>query len=325
MKAEQVLTVEGCEIYTRIFEPEAVPCGSIIIITGICESLKMYKNLAKKFSKEGFRVLCYDQRGFGKSGGKRGVLDSEETFYSDLSAVIKSSNITQISGEPELPFFIFAHGTGAIGAVQYIQRPEARKVDGLILSAPSFHKFKDHSELEKGAMNLISKIDPNHLVTYKIEINARTTDTKFRKMLNELSNEVSIKQLKIWEDVGNVALYHSKSFKHPVFILHGNQDVVTDHQSTLSFFETISSNDKKCVIADGFKHNLHLDENRQKIIEDILKWVYTRAVNIKREQDKSMRLTVGPSVGGGRKRSAHVSVRPAALEVMVQSITLNGQ
>ena len=72
MQAYDVETDDGLRLKVQRWNEIQAPTRSLIIIHGLGEHQDRYKHVAAHFSKDGFQVYSYDQRGHGQSEGKRG-------------------------------------------------------------------------------------------------------------------------------------------------------------------------------------------------------------------------------------------------------------
>ena len=58
--------------------------GIVFYIHGFGSYCERYAYQARALAESGYEVIGMDQRGFGNSGGHRGLFESQDTVYSDL-------------------------------------------------------------------------------------------------------------------------------------------------------------------------------------------------------------------------------------------------
>lgn len=104
--------------------------GTVLIVHGLGEHGGRYAHVAAWLTARGFRVLGYDHRGHGRSGGARGVVPAADTLVDDLAMVI------DVLRPPTERFLILAHSMGGSVAAQFVAQ-ERRPVDALVLSSPA--------------------------------------------------------------------------------------------------------------------------------------------------------------------------------------------
>jgi lysophospholipase len=111
--------------------------GQIVIVHGYGERIEKFMEMAWDFSKAGFDVFAFDQRGFGRSTrlnpeGKDSIyVDRFEDYVKDLEQFL--TDIVRPDGKK--PTFLFAHSMGGLVVTLFLhERPDL--VNGAILSAP---------------------------------------------------------------------------------------------------------------------------------------------------------------------------------------------
>lgn len=133
-------------------ESAAAPRGTIVFVHGLGEHSGRYARLAREVRERGWSTVAYDQRGHGRSPGRRGVLLRETVLLEDLAAVIDSVDVR--------PLVLFGHSMGGMVAARFVaeglaERPAewSREVDALVLSSPALAaslKWRDRVRLAIG-------------------------------------------------------------------------------------------------------------------------------------------------------------------------------
>ena len=102
----------------------------MLLVHGIGEHSGRYEHVGAAFAAAGFDVLAFDQRGFGRSGGRRAYVASFDTFLDDVEALLVGHRT------PDLPMVVFGHSLGGLIATAYLvsDRPQP---DLAVLSAPA--------------------------------------------------------------------------------------------------------------------------------------------------------------------------------------------
>lgn len=89
-----------------VVAPRAVVC----LVHGLGEHSSRYAHVAEVFTKEGFVLFAFDQRGHGKSGGARGHFSSADDFMNDIDLFLEQVR----SQYPGLPLILYGQGLGGI-------------------------------------------------------------------------------------------------------------------------------------------------------------------------------------------------------------------
>lgn len=122
------------------------PVGTVVIVHGLGEHIGRYAAVAAWLNGLGYRVVGYDQRGHGESGGARGDVPDGEALQRDLARVIDAvrADVTLSGG----PLLLLGHSMGGLAAARFVVGGLTansagalpgwfRPVDGLILSSPA--------------------------------------------------------------------------------------------------------------------------------------------------------------------------------------------
>jgi len=128
---DTIQTPDGLILHYQ-WQSSPTPRGVILIVHGIGEHIGRYQTLEEWFCEQRFTCYGFDQRGHGRSTGRR-------THVADFSEYV--ADLRQITGlvqerEPGLPIFIYAHSMGAVVALLgVLHDPNSYK--GLIIASPA--------------------------------------------------------------------------------------------------------------------------------------------------------------------------------------------
>ena len=106
------------------------PRGTLLLVHGLGEHGGRYGHVAAWLSERGWRVVGFDQRGHGKSGGRRGTIPAPDALARDLATVVDAVR----PGAGKL--VLLAHSMGGSIAARFVA-DAVRPLDGLILSSPA--------------------------------------------------------------------------------------------------------------------------------------------------------------------------------------------
>ena len=131
MKAETFIESTGNVrlFLTRDYGNES-PRAIVIMLHGLANSSPMYDALMPLFIERNITVYRYDARGHGKSGGKRGFVNSYWEMVDDLRVVVQLAK----KAYPNVPVFILGHSMGGHVAALYGTK-YPNEVRGIILAA----------------------------------------------------------------------------------------------------------------------------------------------------------------------------------------------
>ena len=74
--------------------------------------------------------------------------------------------------------------------------------------------------------------------------------------------------------LAQIRLTHLKNrLKVPVLFLVAGDDALVDINSSMSFFKSLAAEDKKLIEYPGMYHALSIEHGKEKVFEDISRWV----------------------------------------------------
>lgn len=242
----------------------------IIIVHGIAEHLGRYEYLKNKLLSFGYSVYRFDNRGHGKSGGRRGYIKSFSDFIKDTDKIVELVR----SENKDLPIFMLGHSMGGfITACYGVSFKD--KLRGQILSGAATNKLP--LSLKMKCINfkyLIRGMVPNTLSKYL------STDTAVCRAYDNDPLVLKETSLKLnLEFSGNGIKWLVKKlpeYEYPCLILHGGNDMIVPPRCSKLFYENISSKDKELKIYPGLYHEIYNEKKKDIVIEDVHKWIEKR-------------------------------------------------
>jgi alpha-beta hydrolase superfamily lysophospholipase len=134
-------TDDGVELRLQQWDaPAGAPVrGTVLIVHGLGEHIGRYAHVAAALSADGWQVAGHDQRGHGRSGGRRGSIAQPDDLLRDLAVVIDFFRARSAG-----PLVLLGHSLGGLIAGRFVAeglsaRPAAwyRPVDALVMSSPA--------------------------------------------------------------------------------------------------------------------------------------------------------------------------------------------
>lgn len=143
---------DGQRLFVREWTA-AKPRGAVLIVHGLGEHSGRYERLAQWFNQRSYDVRSYDQRGHGKTPGRRGALRHADDLLEDLATVYNDYT----NGLPQPPFLL-GHSMGGLVAARAV-------LDGritppaLLLSSPALRSWSSPRLIRLA--RVLARIAPN--------------------------------------------------------------------------------------------------------------------------------------------------------------------
>lgn len=275
MKKDGVFTAaSGMELYKCYATVSGTPLANVVLLHGYGDHCSRYAWVMDKFNEAGMAVYAYDQRGHGRSPGKRAYIHRFEYFLDDLDAFMGHVG-RDLSAAP---VFIMGHSMGGMVLARYAQ---TRKLDvrGLIFSSPFLAFSESTPEFLLALGPYIAKVvpwlpigavdnsglsrDPAVLeetdkdpFAYHGRVAART-GAEFYRIIHDIEN-----------DLPRIAV--------PFLVMHGSDDSIVSPTGSQALHDKAGARDKTLRIFDGGFHELFNDLDKEEFMMEIVTWIKAR-------------------------------------------------
>ena len=273
---DTLTTSDGVRLFTQSWLPDHrdSPRGTVLIIHGHGEHSGRYSHVARHLVEHGFAVRTYDQRGFGRSEGRRGLVESFGQLVDDLALFVQ--HVRRTSDDP--PYMLFAHSMGGPVAILYVLE-HAAPVDGAVLSSPAIDVSANTNALLRAIAPVVSRLLPT-LPTVATPNNAISRDPK---VVREAETDPLNYDGRILARTGTELLRASERvqkqahrFTLPFFLIHGGADQLTNPAASRRFYEQAASDDKTLKLYDGLYHETFNEPEKEDVLRDIADWLLER-------------------------------------------------
>ncbi len=263
----------GQDLYYQRWRPDQDAKAVVAIVHGFGEHCGRYPNVVDTLVPAGYAVYSFDNRGHGKSFGKRGHIDEWEDYRTDVFAFLEQVR----ENEPDTPLYLMGHSLGGLIALDFILRlPDG--VEGVVISGPA---------LTQGAVNpllliasrIISVIAPSFGLDTQLESTDISRDPQVVMTYQKDPLVHSMASARLGTEMGSAIKWvrkHAADLKVPILLIHGGEDKLVPAKTSQEFFEKITLEDKNRIEYDGYYHETHNDLNWEKPVGDILDWLDKR-------------------------------------------------
>ena len=245
--------------------------GTVIICHGQGEHSESYLRLIDAFKNDSWTFYAMDLRGHGKSDGKRGYAGSFEDYCKDYHLFVEK--ILHESKSSTGPIILLSHSLGGLIQLKTVIDHPEMKVAAQVCSSPLLGVSVPVPEWKTKAADVLNQWLPK--VT----------------LWNEITNDMLTRDLDVIREFEQDVLRHNRmspgvflGFKNAIEVVQARasevqlptlfqipeNDPVVSSTEAKSFFENISSQDKKiCIYEDGARHEIYNDLERLKVYEDL--------------------------------------------------------
>ena len=243
------------------------PKANIVIVHGIFEHLDRYDYLVSKLNESGYDVYRYDARGHGRSGGKKGNLDSFDEYLLDLDDFIslvkrESDNLKTV---------LLGHSMGGLVATAYASTFPT-KIDLLALSGACNKTPKSAKALAYIPTFITS------LFKYKNKLgDGVCSDASVVEKYNNDPLVLKEGSLKLMKKVFiNGCEYVNNNIDKvcvPTLIMHGESDGIVVYNTGKWTYDNLKIEDKTLKMYEGLYHEIFNEVKKDEVIEDLINWI----------------------------------------------------
>lgn len=272
-------TRDGLKLHWREW-PVDHARGTILIVHGHGEHVARYAHVVDYLNQQGWSVAGYDQRGHGRSPGKRGRLNQPDDFLHDLAAAIDQARERLPGG----PFVVLGHSMGgvtlarfALGQMGYEQGPWVRKVDGYVLSSPAIDV--DPSLLQRLLLKVAGRLAPELGVSNGLKASWVSRDpAEVAKYEADrlVHGTIAPRLVMFMIESGELVLQCAPKWNVPTLLLYAGSDLCVSPSGSDRFAETAP---KKWVTSRAFPtlyHEIFNEPERQEVLDDVGSWLNLR-------------------------------------------------
>ncbi|WP_176444954.1 alpha/beta hydrolase [Paenibacillus herberti] len=270
-------TGDDKELYAREWQPKSHSAEKatavVCFVHGMGEHSGRYDDLAEALSEVGIASLAYDQRGHGRSPGRRGHADSMEQLSGDVEMLIGEAE----ARFPGVPLFLYGHSMGGAVAL-HTALTRNLPLRGLILSSPWLRLESPPSRVAEAAIGVLSKLWPSLSQPTRIKEAELYRPGKHvvadSPMDDDCHTRITAAMYQAVSEAGRWSLEHGDELKLPTLLLHGTSDRITSFEASKELASRIGSHCNFQPFDGGF-HELHHDLEREQLILNLNKWIYT--------------------------------------------------
>lgn len=262
-------TKDNIELVANAWEVES-PKAVVILVHGHGEHCLRYEHVAQFFNKNAISFYAYDQRGHGRSGGKRGHAPSYDAMLGDISQFVGEVSKKQAN----VPLFVYGHSMGGNLVLNYALSNTAG-VKGIICSSPWIKLAFAPPKSKVLLASILEKIYPSLTLSSGLDVKALSHDQevcdKYAKdpLVHDL---ISVGLYNGMYRQGLAALDKAAEFENNMLLFHGDEDRLTSFAAS-SEFSKATRNNVTFKPWPGLYHETHNEPQKGEVLEFVMSWV----------------------------------------------------
>lgn len=243
----------------------------LFFIHGLGDHSGRYAPFVEYFTKQGYKVCLYDQRGHGKSEGPKVYLERFEILLEDLDQYIHFCRQSMPEG---LPAYIVGHSLGGQILLNYLARRPSL-FQAACAASPNLEVALKIPRWQEKLGKKMMDVWPSMKITGAANPELLSHDPKIVKTFLKdplVSTFVTVKMGN--EILRNLETLSSLStrIRTPLLLIHGSSDHYCSLDGTRRFYNELVLAQKELKIYEGMYHELLNEIIKEKIFYDIDNW-----------------------------------------------------
>lgn len=268
-------TYDGLNLHSLAWETERDPRASLVILHGFGHHAACFQEVAQHLNRVGVNVYSFDQRGHGKSPGKRGFINSFDDTISDVDAFMQS-----VSGRTGgHPLFALGHSMGGLVLGVYVLR-HSPVFRGLIFSSALLKIPDNVSPFLLRLAGFLGAYFPA-LPVQGVNFAAVSRDpAAIDEMMNDPLRFLGRMQARTGAEISKAIAELDQGMERltdAMLILHGTDDRLTDPSGSKELNARANATDKTLRVFEQGFHELYNDLDKDRYMSEVTDWILERS------------------------------------------------
>ncbi len=245
----------------------------VLLAHGLAEHTGRYEHVAARFNERGVAVVGPDHMGHGTSPGVRVYLKSFSEYLEPMQALRACID----EWYPGRPVFLMGHSMGGLIGAHLLLASQAA-FQGAMLSGPAFHAVDPAPAPLLWVGRVLKKVLPK-LGMVSLDANGVSRDPAVVADYladplvynGKITTGLGIEML----DAMEVAIARAGEITLPIYIAHGDADVMAGPEGSQAFFDALGAQDKTLDLWPGLYHEILNEPESEEVITRYVNWLET--------------------------------------------------
>lgn len=254
----------------------ASPRALVVFVHDLGDHIGRQHEFVERMAGRGYAAALYDQRGHGRSEGRRGHVENFSDWVNDLAGFV---HFSQGAVGGDVPLFIVGAGLGAIIAFNFLLT-HAAEVAGIVSMSAAVKPAPYISPWKASAAGRLMRLFPELSVERCLKFEDLTSDVDEIASLRGDSlfhRRVTFGALAEMERNAELVMAMAQRIYIPALMLAGSLDPVADPEGTRLFASRLATSDSSRRVYPGMMHDLLHEMDRFKVMDDIEAWIEQRS------------------------------------------------
>lgn len=271
-------TSDGLTLHTRLWRAPAPALGTAVLVHGLGEHIGRYEHVADHLTAQGWDVRGFDQRGHGRSGGRRGDIAQPDSLLRDLGAFIDEVRRTDAAR----PLVLVGHSLGGLVVARFVAeavgpRPAAwsRAVDGVVLSSPAIDPGL--SAVQKALLSVAPRLLPHLCVNNGLKPEWICNDPAVVQAYSQdplVHDRISGLLGRFIADAGRLVLARASAWQVPTLLMWSGQDRCVSPVGSQQLSQALPARLCTAHAFPALAHEIFNERARGEVLAQLSDWLH---------------------------------------------------
>jgi alpha-beta hydrolase superfamily lysophospholipase len=264
-------TADGLRLRATAWQPQDPPKAVIGLLHGLGSHVGRLAPVAEALCGAGYAVMGFDQRGFGRSQGRRGHTPSLQAWFEDIAGFLAELR----RREPALPQFLYGHSMGAVLALAFTtaRRPP---LAGVIATSPALRSRVAEQRLKLLLVRGLGRLLPTLPLDNGLDLSQLSRDPSVQASVEAdplCHRTVTTGWGRAMLQAIALVQAEASRFPLPLLLLHGTGDAIAYCSGSEAFAANVPAGLATLRLWQGFGHELHSDPEREAVFMCLIAWL----------------------------------------------------
>lgn len=289
-----MVTPDGMTIPVETWLPNGRPKAVIIGLHGMNDYANNFAIPAKRWREWGIATIAYDQRGFGRTR-YRGIWPGVARLDQDFATMVRLVRHRY----PHTPIYAVGVSMGGGVVLSEMGKPDAPKLDGIVLAAPAVWSRASMPFLYRTALTLAAHTIPGVELTSSELDRLPTDNLALLRKLSKDPNMIHGARVDAIFGVANLMDSAAAAAPHirvPTLLLYGERDEIIPRAPIRAIIRALPADHTRVAIYRNGWHMLLRDKEARLVQDDVASWVLARNRPLPSGADKrdALKILKGP-------------------------------
>ncbi|HUE41683.1 MAG TPA: bifunctional alpha/beta hydrolase/class I SAM-dependent methyltransferase [Chthoniobacterales bacterium] len=262
---------DGAELFYRAWIPGKSTNHALILFHRGHEHSGRWRETVDSLGLDGVAVFAWDARGHGRSPGERGAANSLHDLINDVDAFVR--HLSKTYGIPIENMIVLAHSLAAVTVTAWVH-DYAPPIRAMILATAAF-QVKLYIPF---AIPFLRILRPPFVKSY-VKSKMLTHDREQAAQYDSdplIFRQIAVNVLLDLHDCAKRLLADAGAMETPSLMIGAGKDWVVSLKAQRTFFDRLSSTEKRFEVFPGDYHAIFHETNRRDVVDLVREYVFER-------------------------------------------------